>query len=280
MAPVLSLLFVASFWGMVWYPLRLLEQGGLSGPWQLLVIYLSALAVMLVFLRPHLGRGPGAWWQLLLLALAGGWTNVGFVAAVLDGTVARALLLFYLSPLWATLLGRLFLGEHISRVMRLALPLGLLGAGMMLWRPTVGLPWPLHATDLLALSAGFAFAVANLMTRALRGLSTEQKTAWTWVGAILLAGGMILLWQEPWPTAAPPIWGGSVLLGIGGFFFATLAAVYGVSRLPLQRSSVILLVEILIGSLTAWWLVGEALSPREWLGGGLILAAGILAIHG
>ena len=31
--PVLSLLFTATLWGMVWYPLRLLESQGLSGLW-------------------------------------------------------------------------------------------------------------------------------------------------------------------------------------------------------------------------------------------------------
>jgi len=29
--PVLSLLFAATFWGTVWYPLRLLAEAGISG---------------------------------------------------------------------------------------------------------------------------------------------------------------------------------------------------------------------------------------------------------
>jgi len=280
MAAVFSLLFAASFWGLVWYPLRLLEQGGLSGSWQMLLSYGAALIALMLFMRPRLTRMAGRWWQMGLMSLAAGWANVGFVVAMLDGTVARSLLLFHLSPVWATLLARIFLGEHVSRVMRLALPLGLAGAVLMVWRPELGIPWPLRWADGLALSAGFAFAVANVLTRGMSGLDTGQKTALTWIGVIVTALAAIWVWHEPLPQAPLYIWGGSAVLGIGGFFFVTMAAVYGVSRLPVQRSSVILLIEILIGALTAWWLVGEALTPQEWIGGGLILAAGILAAHG
>ena len=31
--PIFSLLLTATLWGLVWYPLRLLEEQGLSGLW-------------------------------------------------------------------------------------------------------------------------------------------------------------------------------------------------------------------------------------------------------
>ena len=48
--PILSLLLTASLWGLVWYPLRLLEDQGLSGLWLSLTSYGAVLAVGLVWL--------------------------------------------------------------------------------------------------------------------------------------------------------------------------------------------------------------------------------------
>ena len=50
--PVLSLLFTATLWGVVWYPLRLLEEQGLVGAWSALISYAAALSLFLwVFVR-------------------------------------------------------------------------------------------------------------------------------------------------------------------------------------------------------------------------------------
>ena len=63
------------------------------------------------------------------------------------------------------------------------------------------------------------------------------------------------------------------------FLLATLAVVYAVSRMPVQRSSVIMLFEIVVGAVSAWLVAGETLGLREWIGGAMIIAAGVLAVH-
>lgn len=277
MRPVLSLLFTAVFWGFVWYPLRLLEQAGLSGSWQMLVSYGAAIVTLLLVRRPLLTGMAEHGFKLGVLALAAGWTNVGFVLAMLDGTVARALILFYLSPLWTVVLGYLLLGERLAKVTMITLPLGLAGALMMVWQPEVGSLWSLSKADGIAISAGFAFAVTNVYTRDLRALGVRQKTLVSWVGVILVSILTLVLLAEPLPTAAAATWVGSAALGVFGFFLATLAVIYGVTHMPVQKSAVILLVEILVGALSAWLLASEMLSIREWLGGLLILMAGFIA---
>src|SRR5438477_8344430 len=112
--PSLAVLIGAILWGVVWYPMRLLEDRGLGGLWLTFVIYAAALLATLPSTVRSLGtlnRSPG--W-LTVLALAAGWTNIAFVQAVLGGNILRVLLLFYLSPLWATFMGWLLLGERIT----------------------------------------------------------------------------------------------------------------------------------------------------------------------
>ena len=46
-SPVTSLLIGASMWGVIWYPMRLLETQGLSGIWLTLILFAVALVVSL-----------------------------------------------------------------------------------------------------------------------------------------------------------------------------------------------------------------------------------------
>ncbi len=275
--PVLALLYSASFWGLVWYPLRLLEQAGMSGPWLTLVSYLAAVLVFLPFAPLRGGRIGNQLAALAALALASGWANMAFILAMLDGTVVRVLLLFYLSPLWATLLARWLLGEPFTRITLLTLPVGLGGALLMLWDPAVGSPWPAAGADWLALSSGLAFALTNVLTRHLHGVGIGIKTLFAWLGVILVALAVLGWRGDPLPEVTTMAWGGAVALGVGGFLFSTLLVVYGVTHLPAQRSAVILLFEVVVGALSAWWLAGEALQWHEWAGGALILGAGVVA---
>ena len=55
--------------------------------------------------------------------------------------------------------------------------------------------------------------------------------------------------------------------------------VYGVSSMPVQRSAVIMLFELVVSAASSWWLAGETMVLAEWLGGGLILSAALIAIR-
>jgi len=275
--PVLGLLYGATFWGVVWYPSRLLEESGVHGAWLTLVAYGAAFVVFAPFSRLSLDgirHQPG---EVVALILSAGWTNVAFVLAVLEGEVVRVVLLFYLSPVWTVLLGRFLLNEALSGRTLIMLCLGLGGSLVMLWDPTVGRV-PLNRADLLALSAGFAFAVNNVMTRRITGLGVRAKTHLAWLGVIVIATLFIQVRPVAVPDVAPIVWVATIALGLGGFMLSTLAVVYGVSHMPVQRSAMIMLFELVVSALSAWWLAGEVVSTREWAGGGLIIAAALIAI--
>lgn len=276
--PVLMLLYAATYWGLVWIPLRLLGEAGMAGVWQTLASYAAAsVAGWLLLVRGHwhlaLGRHPVLF---ALLALANGWTNVAFVLAMLDGTVVRVLLLFYLSPVWTALLARFILGERLNLVTLATLPVGLAGAGLMLWHPELTTT-PLAAADWLAASAGLGFALSNVLARRLAEVRVRDKTLLAWLGVVLVSLLAVGASGEPVPRVEPLVWGGAALLGVLGFMLSTLAVIYGVSHMPAQRSAVILLFEILVGAVSAWLIAGEVMSPREWLGGAMILVAGFIA---
>jgi drug/metabolite transporter (DMT)-like permease len=275
--PILCLLFAATMWGIIWYPLRLLEQAGLHGLWVTFVIYLTALLVGLFpafSRRQEMALHP---WLLLLMALANGWCNVSFILAIIDGHVVRVMLLFYLSPLWVTILGWILLGETVSRFSVGILVLAMIGALIMLWDPQLGYPWPQDATDWLAISSGFTFALANVFTRKAQALSVRVKASFAWLGVSTVALVWIGLSGEPVPQISPASLGGALLLGMFGIYLMTLAVFYGVTHMPVHRSAVILLFELVAGAVSAQWLANEMILPREWIGGSLIILAAYLS---
>jgi drug/metabolite transporter (DMT)-like permease len=278
--PVLGLLLAATMWGLLWYPLRLLEGAGLPGLWVIFVAYAAALAAGLIYLRTRrvpLGARRGL---LLALVLAAGWCNVSFMVAVLEGTVVRVVLLFYLSPLWSVLLGRVILGERMGRSGGVVLALAVAGAALMLWDPALGLPWPQDGADWLALSSGLAFSVTNLLVRALQDVVVPVKTVASWVGGVVIAGAWLLLSGAAVPEAATGAWFGAAAMGLAGLTIMTLAVQYGVTNMPLHRSAVILLFELVVVAVSTQLLTDEVMSVREWSGGVLIVAAALVAAWG
>ena len=228
-----------------------------------------------------MSRQPWQWPSrpaiLILMMLAVGWCNVAFVLAVLEGTVVRVLLLFYLSPLWALLLGWLMLGEKPGSSAWIVFILALLGALIMLWDEQIGMPWPKNRADWLAVSSGFAFSFANVMVRKMGTVDLGTKSVASWLGVVIVALVWILLVHSPVPDVSTTTLGGAVLLGWFGFVIMTVTVVYGVTHMPVHRSAVILLFELVIGAVSSLLLTDERILPREWIGGAMILISAYLA---
>jgi drug/metabolite transporter (DMT)-like permease len=277
--PVASLLLAASLWGVIWYPLRLIEAQGLPGLWITLVSYGAALVAGSFVLwrnRADFARRP---LLLGLLGVTAGWANLAFFLAVLEGPVVRVLLLFYLSPVWMVLLGRLSLGEHLARAALLALALAMSGAVVMLWQPGFGVPWPRGAADWLAVTAGLAFAAYNVLVRRLQEIPVAAKTVTAWAGVVSLTALLLPAAAAPLPAGAGTALAGAVALGLLGIAVMTLAAQYGVTHMPVHRSAVLMLFQLVVGVVSSQWLTEEVIRPLEWLGGVLILAGAWIVAH-
>jgi drug/metabolite transporter (DMT)-like permease len=277
--PVLSLLFTASLWGVVWYPLRLLEGQGLAGLWSALISYGAILTVFLwVLVRDRRSLAANSV-PLLLMGLSAGWCNVAFIMAVLDGHVVRVLLLFYLSPFWAVCLGWLMLGERLDGKSMLVFAIAVTGAIIMLWNENVGIPWPRDHADWLAVSSGFAFALSNVFVRRTQNAGVLLKSTASWAGVVVVAVVWILLSHAGVPAVSGAVLLAAVALGLCGFLVMTLTVLYGVTHMPVHRSAVILLFELVVGAVSSLLLTDEIVLYREWLGGFMIVTAAYMAAH-
>ena len=126
---------------------------------------------------------------------------------------------------------------------------------------------------------GFAF-INVMLRRAAQHSSAERALAMFSGGVCLPAvAGLVLSAQglvPGWPVFA---WDWALLAAAMGvaFFAANLAMQYGASQIPVHITSVVMLTEIVFAAGSAVWFGDEALKPAVLMGGGLILAAALLA---
>ncbi len=272
---VAVLIASATLWGVTWWPLQYFHGQGVEGIPLILVGY-GAVALVLL---PYLWRERAAWRGetrfLWLMFLLGGWANLSFASAMIYGEVVRAMMLFYLAPVWGVLGGRLFLGERIDgpRWMGVGLALGgafLVLGGMAVFETTPSL------IDLLAISSGMAFALNNVTCRAAAHVPLMSKTAAMFIGCGLMAVvAMPLLTMEA-PAVSAGTWVLVLLFGLAWLLVATLGTQWAVTHMEAGRASVLLITELLAAVASAVVIGGESLSGGEMVGGALILAATLL----
>ncbi len=277
--PTGALLVAAFIWGVIWYPYRLLEAAGVSGSLATLATYAVALGVSMPFFTAQTLAYRHRWRGLLAVALASGWTNLAYVLAVLHGEVMRVMLLFYLAPLWTVIFARLLLGERPHLLGYLVIALALSGAVTMLYPGDGRLPLPANAAEWLGLSAGLGFALANVLSRRVGDIPVGVRSLWVYAGVLVVAVLPVVGQGASMPTLTgliAPHWGLVVAIGLA-LVAATLTVQYGLAHTPAMRAIVILLTELIAAGMSSWWLAGEVMGLRDWLGGALIVAASLLS---
>ena len=271
-----ALLTGATVWGLIWYPYRLVETAGLGGIRSCVLTYAVALGFALIAFQATARSARFSWW-LPLIALAACGCNLGYIMAVLRGEVMRVLLLFYLAPLWTVLLSRLLLGERLTRRGMPVILLSLAGAMVMLWHPARGMPWPGNTAEWIALGAGFSFALQNVLIRRASTLPIELKSIAVLAGVVFF--GLLLLPLESGSGVSRLTSGDWLVLGLIGIVLlvVNLVVQYGLVRIVANQASVIYLFELVVAAASSWLLAGEAMGPREWVGGSMIIAASLFS---
>ena len=287
-APALAIAGAAVAWGLWWTPLRSLVALGVPGHLASALIYACAAALLAPLARrtvprsrqafAHPGGGAALAGSLLLGACFASWNG-----ALLAGEVVRAVVLFYLSPLWTTALVALHERALPGRPRQLALALGV-GGALTLLGSDGGLPLPRSTGDWLGLGSGMLFAGALVAIRHSRGAAHGlTDTARSFAAAALCS--LPLAFVLPATPGVPPAgapW--LAALGLAALIAAlwvlpqTFALYWGSRQLDPGRVSLLMLLELVVAAASAALLAGELPNPREWLGCALVLAAGLVDI--
>jgi drug/metabolite transporter (DMT)-like permease len=265
----------AALWGLWWLPLRALAEAGLGGAAVNAALYgIASVALLPWYWRRRHRIAAGG----LLLLGAGGLFGAALVSwnlALIWGEVVRVTLLFYLAPVWATLLALLVLGERIGWLRVVSVVLGLAGAAVLLGLAG-GLPLPRSAGDWLGLAAGVLFALSVTLVRKGHVISGLEQTLVSFATAALLSLAFLVIAPQQLSSVDATILAWAALAALAWLLPVTWLLLWGARFLEPGRVSLLLLLEVAVAAISAALLAGEPFGLREAAGCVLIVAAGAL----
>ena len=238
---------------------------------------LAAIPVLtlLAFRRERLPRGS------VLLRLIGmgvlGYVGAAFayMAALKYASAGLVALLLYLYPIFVALLAVPLLHEPLTGAKGLALGLSLTGTAF-----AVG---PLRGQALgILLAAGSALLYAIYIivgTDVMRRVSPVQSSAVIFTTAGI-CNGVLMMVTGPHLPATGRGWAAIIAMVVISTLLPVVAFLSGLKRIGPTNAAMLSTLEPMVTVLLASWWLYETLTPVTLLGGGLILTAVLLLIHG
>ena len=270
------IVFLASaLWGILWMPMRYTESFGLSGLWVVTMFHLlPACAICPFVMRAYIADRQ----HWFVTALAGGLMGVGFVLyglGLIVASVTKTTVLFYLTPVWATLFAYVLLSERFGFGRWLAIVGGV--TGCLLVMRVNPLAFGYDNADLLGLIAGMAWAAGSVVIRRYPKAGFLHITFMQYLIGGLLAGGAAIVMGDAIPAishvlAALPV----AFLASAVVFLPSVLLIFRIMQyLSPGLVGILMLSEVLVAALSSWVFLHESLTLWQWGGVLAILATGV-----
>lgn len=265
----------AAVWGLYWVPLRDMEGLGVGGTWAVGLLNLPAAAILLPFVLRRWSN------EALMIGAMTGMGLALYASGLVLSSVVRATLLFYLTPVWATLIGLIWLKEEVDWRRWTAIGIGLLGMGFLLSGGAEGAV-PLNVGDLMALLSGLFWAIGAVLIRRFDKAPLISMAFWQFAFASLSAAAFALVLNlSATPdmaavAAAVPVAAVAAIL----FILPTLLIIFWMQKFVSPgRVGLLMMSEVIVAVISAsLFLPAERMSPIEWIGAVLIVAACVIEV--
>jgi len=240
-----------------------------TGPWTT-SLWRSVFAALFLTLALGAIQGrrtfaPWRRWPVLAAAACMALASTCFILSLARTSVANTLILISTGPYVAGVLGWLLLGERVPPRRWLAMGVALAGAVVMV---SGSYARGALAGDLLAIVMAASFATATVLVR--RHLEIPMASAA--VLATALTALVALPMADPLATAARDL-ALLAFFGVGQFGAGFLLFMVGARAIPAAQTSLIGMLEIVLGPLWVWLVLNERPAAATLVGGAIILAA-------
>ena len=278
----IALAISAGAWGIYWLPQRILEEGGLTGGWGTIAQMIIGVILLLpiAIWRKVKGKTTGLEMPLTGFLIGGGF--ICYALSFLLTDVVRALILFYMTPIWTTIFEILFLKKRpgLERILTLSLALG--GLWIVFSKQTI-IPLPENSGDWLALAGGALFSAGLVRLELIKTDGVFPIIfSFFFFGSIfnIVAGFLLKEYLGPVPPIEAFVSMALFLIIISVFYFIQTGIVifWSPSKLGAGLCSILFLSEIVVGVITSSILTNEPFGGREITGSTLIVVGGVLAV--
>ncbi|MBI29564.1 MAG: hypothetical protein CFH21_01082 [Alphaproteobacteria bacterium MarineAlpha5_Bin11] len=278
--PNLVIIISSFFWGTYWIPLRQLNIGGSESVWPILA---SFFILCLLLIKPIfwlINRIPKEKNNYFFL---GNFFSASAIAlyseSLIRGEIAEVIILFYLCPVWGTVLAKIILKKNFNIKRYVSLILGIIGLEVILGIDK-GIIMPTTISSWMALIGGFAWALGMTFFHLAETTRAIEKTALT---GLLLPFLFLLLTLIPGGRETEfnslifidnytYIW--IFIFSIVWLLPSMLLTFSSAEILDPGRINILLMFEIIIGITSAALLTEEIIGIREVIGATLIIIAG------
>jgi|Deesub1362B_J571_1020462.scaffolds.fasta_scaffold03436_1 drug/metabolite transporter (DMT)-like permease len=214
------------------------------------------------------------WWILLLgVALALNW--VFLFTALLYTQIAKVILIYYMAPIFATLMSIKFLNERITTFRAFLIGLAFFGAFLMVSEAK----FELGDRDFVGMSFAFLgaifYAMIPTLGRFLKNIESEVLTFAQLAVASVVLLPLVGMGKASFSNA---IWWAVVILVLVHTVFALLNYMSGLKDVEVNEAALLSYLDPLSAIIYAFLVFGEIPSFRTLIGGGLILLASVLDI--
>jgi drug/metabolite transporter (DMT)-like permease len=279
--PSIAIAVGAAFWGLYWIPIRGIEQAGVHAFWTGPVIFGASSLLFIPFVLLRWRNYVAHWRHILLPGLLAGSAFALYIASLNLTDVVRAILLFYMSPLWSTLLGILVLKERLTANRVIALLLAFCGLYIVLVAES-GLPIPRNTGDWFALISGLCWSIASVKLFQDGARMIVEKVTMFVIFALLLSL-LLVVWHQGNLEGMPQLsdldraWYWILIIALS-MLPITYLTIWPATVLSPGRVGMLLMVEVIVGVVSAAILTDEQFGMRELAGTVLIISAGVVEV--
>jgi drug/metabolite transporter (DMT)-like permease len=193
--------------------------------------------------------------------------------AQLSGETSRAIIITYSMPIWATVLGRLVLGEKLNKIGMLAFALCVTGLAILVW-PLFAGGFPPSVFYSLGCALSWAFATVY-MKWVKATIEPLANAAWQLLfGFLFIAAGTFMFDGYPhlWPLHTDSMLA-VLYIGVFGVGLAHFLWWAIIGRLPTATASIGVLLVPVVGVTASTIFLGEHPTAPDIIGFVLIFAA-------
>lgn len=276
----LVLVLGASVWGLYWMPLREMNRLGVEGTWGVVFFNFCPLLVLLPLLiwkRVDLWTKPG---PALFIGIMTGVAMGIYSTAMVIAPVIRVTMEFYLTAVWSTIIGVVWLSERLDVRRMATVAAGLFGLFLLIVGTSDTAQSPFGFGDALALASGvlWAFGAAGM-----KRWPDEKLLAtgfFQFVFAVI-SGAILAQFLFPGTIPAPAQLLGVLPLAFGGsamLLLPSVMAIFWASRVLFPgRAAILMMSEALVATISATLLLPtETMTLMQWAGGAIVLLACLL----
>ena len=288
-SPHLAILFNATVWGLIWIPLQWLNNNGISAIFATFLSYLFLMVVLYLF-NPVIIKKIFSSHELLFISLFYGLTNVCFNWSITNGDVVRVVFLFYLMPVWAAIFSKFILGESLGLKKICRIFLAFLGLVIVLdLKNDFFSIQKIDSLDKVALLGGVFFALGNVFLKKANIFSSFERSFSIILGSCFVPLSLLLvIFAVNFESIhylienfknfnalsilkiLAIILTLSTILGAANFCLQ-----FGGSKLLVQTTSLLMLMEIPIATISYAYLKNSPTDLSVLIGGGFIIVAAV-----